>query len=414
LVIYHNRWADVRGWIKTSAAYKDKARHHEQLYQTDLGDALGLENAEDTYLVFRDSVTGLEYIRSNRSIFNHGLYIELGAYKYHVFMDFREVKDNEWRQYARLFETLKGRGVISIEETFTEIILRQIRDPYQTLIAADSWARLIEHRLQPDRSSIEILNPLLEEIEGKAEYFFHQVGVFTGTDFDEKSLVQDMTMALRAILSLPYILAASHLPGSRNFAAASRQVLIGEDRYGSLQDGSFEGWGVLLGWAFTRNLGKVIGEESYEALSRKLFDDWLLGKLIAESLTEVGVSQALIVDSLNLIKGLIKHQNWSLQQIPQKSRTARILASWLDDQDIQQYLKINQFSGIYWFNSEAMESLLRWMLTIGILSIYLKHISLRPDEVPAKEIADLFSVIKAIKKSAAASEYKVEKLLKGV
>ena len=52
----------------------------------------------DAFTIFRDHVTGLEYIRNSKECFEKGLYVELGAYKYHVFLDFRDVRDGEWHQ----------------------------------------------------------------------------------------------------------------------------------------------------------------------------------------------------------------------------------------------------------------------------------------------------------------------------
>jgi glycosidase len=112
LVIYHNKFADTRGWIKTSAAYLENG----QLVQKSLADGLGLPN--DGYVIFRDGITGLEYIRSCREIREQGLYVELGAYKCHTFLDFRTVDGGEWRMVN---EALKGAGVLSMQGKWEEM-----------------------------------------------------------------------------------------------------------------------------------------------------------------------------------------------------------------------------------------------------------------------------------------------------
>jgi hypothetical protein len=63
-----------------------------------------------------------------------GLYIELEAYKCQVFLSFREVKDNEWRQYANLAAYLNGHGVPSIDEAMKEIFLQPIHEAYRELV----------------------------------------------------------------------------------------------------------------------------------------------------------------------------------------------------------------------------------------------------------------------------------------
>jgi hypothetical protein len=133
---------------------------------------------------------------------------------------------------------------------------------------------------------------------------------------------------------------------------------------------------------------------------------------------EMGVKQDIVNDSQALISILVRHQNWHLDRKPIRGRAGRILKTWIDDPGIRDYLHINRFSGVYWFNKEAMETLLRWMLAIGSINILLEAESFNrkdePDDAPGKEIASLYSVIKKIDVASQRSEYQVNKLIKGV
>ena len=113
LVLYHNRFADTRGWIKTSAAYLDKSTG--DLQQKSLAEALGLPF--EGFVIFKDYVTHLEYIRSCEELWQKGLYIELHAYQHHVFMDWRFVDDERWRD---IYIALNGVGVASMQGRFDE------------------------------------------------------------------------------------------------------------------------------------------------------------------------------------------------------------------------------------------------------------------------------------------------------
>ncbi len=73
LVIYHNRWAESKGWIKTSAAYLDKNQEEDFFVQRDIAEGIGLLNDDQVYTIFRDHISGLEYIRNNREIHERGL-----------------------------------------------------------------------------------------------------------------------------------------------------------------------------------------------------------------------------------------------------------------------------------------------------------------------------------------------------
>ena len=417
LVIYHNRWADVRGWIKRSAAYKDKDQDPERLFQMDLGAALGLENNENRYVIFRDHVSSLEYIRNNRELYEDGLYIELGAYKYHVFLDFREVRENEWQQYAQLASHLNGSGVVNLEETLTEMVLKAVREPYKEMIHPENLRKLVKNKPIGGKPAPNEFLETMTRVEEKAKAFYREVASFTGSDLEVNNLTKELSLVLKVTLELPEILERHRIPRSRNYTAAERLIMNGEEGYRSLEGGALEGWSLLLGWAFNHNLGRMLEEEDYEELSGRLMEEWLLSKIIREAFSELGIDQETIFDSSYLIKSLVKQQGWTRELSPNRGRTSRILDAWISDPDVQKYLKVNRYSGITWFNKEAMESFLRWILTIGSLQLILEaetsETKDHPDEV-GKAIADLYSIIKKIKKASEASEYKLEKLIQGV
>ena len=114
LVLYHNRFADTKGWIKTSAAYLDKSTG--DLRQKSLAEALGLPF--EGFVIFKDYVTHLEYIRSCEELWGKGLYVELHAYQHHVFMDFQFVESSEWKVVC---DALNGAGVESMSAKWEEM-----------------------------------------------------------------------------------------------------------------------------------------------------------------------------------------------------------------------------------------------------------------------------------------------------
>src|SRR6266540_2773278 len=114
LVLYHNRFADTRGWIKTSAAYLDK--NTGDLRQKSLAEGLGLPF--EGYVIFKDYVTHLEYIRVCEEFWQKGMYIELHAYQHHVFMDWRFVDDERWQT---IHDALNGAGVESMQAKWDEM-----------------------------------------------------------------------------------------------------------------------------------------------------------------------------------------------------------------------------------------------------------------------------------------------------
>jgi len=121
LVIYHNKFGDTRGWVKSSAAYRDK--RSGDLRQKSLCEGMGIPY--EGFVIFKDYVTNLEYIRSCEDLWFKGLYVELGAYHHHVFMDWRFVEDERW---VEVCDVLDGSGVGSIQEKWDQIF-GNVREP---------------------------------------------------------------------------------------------------------------------------------------------------------------------------------------------------------------------------------------------------------------------------------------------
>lgn len=113
LIIYHNKFADTRGWIKTSAVYIDKSSGKMQ--RKNIAEGMGLSKVG--HVIFKDYSTQLEYIRSCKEIWDKGIYVQLGAYQCHAFMDFRFVGDIEWNTIC---DQLNGAGVPSMHDKWME------------------------------------------------------------------------------------------------------------------------------------------------------------------------------------------------------------------------------------------------------------------------------------------------------
>ena len=126
LIVYHNRYAETRGWIKTAAVTGKSLR-----------ESLGLPDGESDFLLLRDGRSGLEYLRSARELAEKGLYVELHAYETQAFLEMRELSDPDGR-WARLAAQLGGRGVESAAAALREIELGPLHVALRTDDAAEA------------------------------------------------------------------------------------------------------------------------------------------------------------------------------------------------------------------------------------------------------------------------------------
>lgn len=126
LVVYHNRYADTRGWVKTSAVYMDKSTN--EMRQKSLGEGLALRGGENDYLILHDINSGLDFIRPSGGIVENGLYVELGPYKCHAFVDIREVNDPDGKWKA-VCDSLNGSGYWAIQARWDELFAPKVVEP---------------------------------------------------------------------------------------------------------------------------------------------------------------------------------------------------------------------------------------------------------------------------------------------
>ena len=162
LVVFHNKFAETRGWIKNSVGYMDKGSG--EMRQRTLGQGLGLRAGEQDFVIFKDINSGLEFIRPSRALMEQGLYVELGAYKCHAFVDFREVTDTDgkWRAVS---EALNGAGYWAIQARWDELFApkvvevvapatpKKVRKPARKKVAGEAKAAPKTVKASPKKPS---------------------------------------------------------------------------------------------------------------------------------------------------------------------------------------------------------------------------------------------------------------------
>ena len=132
LVLFLNKFGTARGRVQHSVS---KLREDGGAESTSLANAIGLSGADGDWLVFRDVPNRLEYLRPMRDVTEGGLVWELGAFKYHVLMDFRGTVATADRPYDKLAETLGGRGVPSIERALAAHRFHPVHRPLAEALA---------------------------------------------------------------------------------------------------------------------------------------------------------------------------------------------------------------------------------------------------------------------------------------
>jgi hypothetical protein len=122
LGLVYSNYGETYRWIRTSAAMALKdGRGETVLVRKTLGEALGFNPDDRCYYAFRDSVSGLEYLRSGRELCEQGLYAELSGYECRAYLDFREIADDEYGSWGELCHALQGRPAASLAEELKQL-----------------------------------------------------------------------------------------------------------------------------------------------------------------------------------------------------------------------------------------------------------------------------------------------------
>jgi hypothetical protein len=399
LIVYHNKFAEAHGWIRTSAAYAVKTGNgddqghlgEKRLVQKNLGEGLGLRSEDNHFAIFRDYTSGLEYLRSSKELCERGLYVELHAYERNVFLDWREVHD-ENGLCARLAAQLNGRGTPSIDEALRELALEPVLAPFRELVNPGMFRWLLDYRVREPKDRV---NPAaLDEAEQKMLSMLSAAKHFTGGTGDEAALAQAARRELEALLQLS--ITNQRFPSRSQKAKAALQFLNA--------DANDFFWATLLGWLCVHSLGQVIGGVDAALQSRAWIDEWLLGKVIAGTVRGLALDDASASQAVHAIKTLTAHP-----RALETKRTVELLEALLTDDAAQQFLHVNRWEDVLWFNHEAFEQLLAVMFASAVVEIIAQP--RRANDVVVKEILACFELVEKLLRAEAESKFQVEALL---
>ena len=124
LVAYNNAGEQTAGYVRTSVGFKTA----KGIEQRSLCDGLGLGHDGNTYVIFLDHVSNVEFIREVSELREKGMHLVLGGYRYNVLLDFREVRPTKLMPYDRLCRHLDGSGRPCIDTAALEISLEPLHE----------------------------------------------------------------------------------------------------------------------------------------------------------------------------------------------------------------------------------------------------------------------------------------------
>lgn len=388
LVVYHNKFAETKGFIKNSVGFAVKIGEEKEIIQKSLSEGIFLPGED--YCVFKDYITGLEYIRRNNELTEKGLYVELHAYQAAVYMDFRIVKDDEYFHYAQLYDLLAGRGVPSIHETLQDVIYRPLHDPFERIIEIEQVKKLIEAE-EPE--------PILEEIKLKLRELLLKVKEYSSGKNEIQTLAEEITNRLKILLNFENRL--KDLFDSSDYEAMCNNLM---------PQSEFE-WSILFSWIIMNQLGKIISHKDFALVSRSWIDEWQLSKLIQQVLEKASDGKRINPnEGVQLVKLLITVQEIVYEAIRKDNDANKIIQLLLSESEVQDFLNFNRYQGVLWFSAERFDQFVKWVSIITLIII----IDEEPLELAKTRGESLLEILQKWLEAVKKSGYKVEGLLENI
>lgn len=395
LVVFNNSTNNVRGWIRMSVSFAvgSGGGAGKHLMQKTLSEGLSIKPDDGCFTIFRDHMSGLEYIRNSTGLVEKGLYVELGSYHYHVFLYFREVRDSYERQYTQICEYLNGRGTPSIEESMQELFLQPIHNALRGLINPDTLGKLVSAAAIPSGEVPLDHSALIKELTGERTLFLlREIKRFASAPADELRLSDNIQKKLAKAFTIPMLYEPE--------AAETEKMIF-----------SCTPAAPHFCWLFIHSLGEIMdaGIDASEQ-SRGFIDEWLLDRILIDAFKTLGLSATETWEAVRLISIFTTHQHWLNEQDTTKCGNRRVLESFLNDNEVQQLLQINRYQDILWFSKEAFETFLSWMFFTGYISLASKADTEESGD-RNRIVKKMHSVVRRIYHASLESGYRVDRLM---
>jgi hypothetical protein len=422
LVVYHNKYASTRGWIRMSCGYAEKSGDGKRIRQKSLGECFGMSHDGNMYVAFRDAASGLEFLHRQRDVAERGLHLSLEAYKCHVFLDWRDLRDDGTRPWGVLCDHLNGRGVSSLDDALRALELKPVHDAVVALLDAALLRSLAESFVLtvPQKSAKkEIAKPSAVSKAGQLDQVLnvlrHRLGVIlaeakrlAATPDGEISGLRPARDWAKPKLDpadhfIDRIKAALRLPEFESALKASFSMQAADVLPSSMKpvESNIPLWATVVAWSALEAMGIAQDDQSTDRAAVNEFDALRLREPLAQSFERLGMQGEERWRAVARIRASFAHAAWS----PAPQPASRAALSWEQDSEVGWLIGVHEYDGVRYFNKEAFERVVWWSALPALLTLA------EEPKVDHSELAEIEEQIARRLEIAEKGGYKVEALL---
>jgi glycosidase len=397
LIFYHNKYASTAGWIwmSAAAAVKDDMGHSILVRKT-LGEALDFKTEGRYYYLFRDYSSGLEYIRHGKELSEKGMYVEFGAFEYHVFLDFREIRDDDYGTWGKLCHQLQGRPVENLDEEVKQIRYASVIDPFRKL-CINLPARL-DILFAPGSPDVAV-DESLDYLRGSLIDFLIALGKHTGHQ-ENAGLITDKIID-ELEFSRKLALSGMEKYGSGKGAGFAQSMLGG--------DGCRFNRFFLSIYLILHRVTETTGSEDIDVTTDSWLDEFglisILRKVMHEFMEVESAAECPWSSGTEvlLIATLLSRQSF-FADVNENISENRISALF-EDEKARQFLLVHWSNGAEWFNKERFEDLVRWL---GLTYTISHGTQIADEKIMRATVSRIYDNIMDLYAKAETAHYRVD------
>jgi glycosidase len=340
LIVYNNAYNTTRGTVQHSCAINRGSLDNPSFVHPTLGEALAIRAEENIFYIFRDHRSATEYIRQGAHFCREGFSLELHAYQYCAFVQWREVFDSDG-SWGKLAYLLEGRGVPSIDIAHREMQLAPLLGPLRNVLQSDVIAALcniVSGVSQEDDEDFELVKLRVDEFDAACP----------GTGGARRPPAELFNEVMSAMRSLGSIGERAKALGLESCQCEYLLAFGGENPHDEE-----DLWHVPVACSMLRLLAPIISGDESILMRPHWMDEWLLTPLVALAFRRSIREDYGAMRDAQLVKLCFEHRG--LLEAATEHQRADTWRAVLADGAARDFLDVNRHAGATWVNKEYLE-----------------------------------------------------------
>ncbi len=356
LIVYNNAYTQCSGKIYLSVIKKfnDDSNPYAKRIKK-ISDALHLNSGPSYYYICKEQRTGMEYLLSGKEISEEGIYFSLSGYEYKVLINFEIVFD-KYGDYSRMYQIIKGVGIPSINQRLYEMKLAPLHESLNYLFSKEIFHELAGFTFNTKilvKKDLEFGLGLLPELRENTANLVHELNSVYKLKINYETVIgylqSDLINLNRRYIDLRNYITIPLINNNffKDFKSVNKEIEF------------------LFIYIFLSRIQKTIKQESAEV---EFFENLMLRKALIDIFKDLGHNVDSIFEEVSLMQSLLsKYSLIKKISFIEPGNEHILISELIDNKELIDFLLLNEFDKIIYFNKERFEIIIQWIFLLSLL-----------------------------------------------